>query len=371
MSKGIGTTYVGLDVHKKSVNVAVILAGNAKVTEQWHITNEPRSLKKLVKRLKGLSDAPVKAVYEAGPCGYAFLRQVTVWGLDCSVIAPSLIPKKPGERIKTDRRDAIKLATLFRAGMLTEIQPPSPQEEAVRDLTRAREDAKKDLMSARHRLSKMLLRQGFVFREGSNWTQRHREWLKRVQYDHLPAQRVFDNYLLAIEQIEGRLEQLESHLHEVATSEAYSEKVGWLRCLRGVDTITAMTILAEIHDFRRFTRAQELMSYLGLTPSEYSSSERKYKGSITKAGNSHLRRVLVEAAWHYRHKPAVRASLKKRRQGQPGAVIAIADRAQHRLHGKYFKLKEGYNKPHNVAVVAVARELVGFIWAVLNHQQLV
>jgi transposase len=362
------TTFVGLDVHKKSINIAVIPAGSSKVTEQWKLENEPRSLRRLAKHLKERYSGSVQAVYEAGPCGYGFLHQMTELGIDCRVIAPSLIPKKPGEHIKTDRRDAANLAAMFRAGLLTEVRPPSPEEEAVRDLTRAREDSKKDLLSARHRLSKMLLRHGIVYREGKNWTTKHRSWLKGVRFEAAPAQQVFDNYLLAIEQIEERIKALESHVEKVAKSEAYAEKVGWLRCLRGVDTVTAMIILAELHGFNRFKSARELMSYLGLTPSEYSSSERKRKGGITKAGNGHVRRALVESAWSYRHRPAVKGELKKRREGQPAAVLAIADRAQQRLHSRYFKLKEGYCKPHNVAVVAVARELVGFIWAVLNHR---
>ena len=370
MSVEFGTTVVGLDVHKKFVNVALIPDRAPKVTEQWQVTNETRSLKKLVKQLKKLSTAPIVAVYEAGPCGYDFLRQITALDVDCRVIAPSLIPKKPGERIKTNRRDAAKLAMMFRAGLLTEIQPPRPEDEAARDLTRAREDAKQDLMSARHRLSKLLLRHGFVYRNGKHWTFKHRAWLKQIRFEAVPTQQVFDTYLLAIEQIEERVAQLGSHIEALANSETYAEQVGWLRCLRGVDTITAMVILTELHDFRRFTSARELMSYLGMTPSEYSSGERSRKGSITKAGNCHVRRALVESAWSYRHRPSVRGELKRRRQGQPAAVIAIADRAQQRLHSRYYKLKEGYHKPHNVTIVAVARELVGFIWAVLNHKQL-
>lgn len=368
MSISVNTTFVGLDVHKKSINVAAILVGEKRVTEEWQLENNPRAVKKMANRLKKLSSGPIVAFYEAGPCGYAFLHQMEQLEIDCRVIAPSLIPMKPGERIKTDRRDAAKLAMMGRAGLLTEIQPPTTEEEAVRDLSRAREDAKKDLLSARHRLSKMLLRHGYVFSDGKNWTQKHRIWLKGIRYDDILLQRVFDNYLLAIEQIEERVKILESHLEEVAQSAPYAERVGWLRCLRGVDTTAAMIILAELHDFRRFTNPRELMSYLGLTPSEYSSSDRKRKGSITKAGNSHARRILIESAWSYRYRPSVSGALKKRRDGQPPAVIAIADRAQQRLHKRYFKLTEGYHKPHNVAAVAVARELVGFIWAVLNHQ---
>jgi len=358
---------VGLDAHAKSINVAVLLPEAREVSEQWQISHEERSLRRLAKRLLKMNAGGVHAAYEAGPCGFALQRKLQALGVDCVVVAPSLIPVKPGERVKTDRRDARKLATLLRAGLLTEVHPPNEQEEGLRDLMRAREDAKKELLSARHRLSKMLLRYGLRFAETKNWTKKYCAWLKGLRFEESHAQQAFDSYLLSIEQIEERVHELDGHIEAAAAGEVYAEQVGWLRCLRGIDTVTAMTILAELHDFRRFQRPRDLMSYLGLTPSEYSSGSRVKRGSITKTGNSHVRRVLVEAAWNYRHRPAVSAVLRKRRAGQPAAVIAIADRAQHRLHKRYFRLKEGYNKPHNVVTVAIARELVGFIWAVLRH----
>ena len=369
MSMNNGITYVGLDAHKASINVAVVVAESREVGFECQIAHEPRSLKRLAKKLSSLAPGAVVAAYEAGPCGYALQRQLDALGVACVVVAPSLIPVKPGERVKTDRRDARKLATLLQAGMLTEVHPPSLEEEALRDLARAREDAKQDLMRARHRLSKMLLRQGRHFSQTKNWTHKHRAWLKGIRFEYPSAQRVFDNYLLAIEQVEERLNELDVYLEEMAVSQPYAEQVGWLRCLRGIDTVTAMTILTELHDFRRFTSPRELMGYLGLTPGEHSSGGRVRRGSITKTGNGHVRRVLVEAAWNYRHRPAVSAYMRARRKGQPTAVLAIADRAQVRLHRRYFKLKEGYRKPHNVVTVAIARELVGFIWAVLNHQR--
>lgn len=368
MSANENITFVGLDAHSKNINVAVILPGSGQVDEQWQITHDARSLKRLSKKLIKMAPGEVHVVYEAGPCGYTLMRNLEKLGLSCEVVAPSLIPVKPGDRVKTGRRDAHKLATLYKAELLTVVHPPNEAQEAVRDLMRAREDAKKDLMSAHHRLSKMLLRYGLYFLETKNWTKKHRAWLKRLRFEHAQAQQVFDNYLLAIEQVEERLKTIESHIEEVAAYKAYAEQVGWLRCLRGVETVTAMTILAELHDFRRFKHPNDLMSYLGLTPSEYSSGSHTKRGSITKAGNGHVRRILVESAWSYRHRPAVSKTLLKRRAGQPAAVIAIADRAQHRLHKRYYRLKEDHRKPHNVAVVAVARELVGFIWAVLYHE---
>jgi transposase len=224
-------------------------------------------------------------------------------------------------------------------------------------------------MRARHRLAKLLLRQGFVFRDGKNWTMRHRRWLKQIRFENEVSQRVLDGYVLTLEQVEERLKSISEQIEKVAQSERYNQQVGWLRCLRGVDTVTAMTIVSELHDFRRFTNPRELMSFLGLTPSEHTSSNRVRRGSITKAGNSHVRRVLVEAAWNYRHHPSVSDGLRRRRAGQPAQVLAIADRAQERLHRRYFKLKEGYKKPHNVVAVAIARELVGFVWAVLQHRE--
>ncbi len=344
MSEKKGITYVGLDVHKSGINVAVILPGSKQVSEEWQLTNDSRSRSRMVRKLKRIGSDEVRVCYEAGPCGYALQRELCDASLDCIVIAPSLIPTKPGDRIKTDARDARKLVDLFKAGLLTEVHPPTPEEEAVRDLTRAREDARRDLLSARHRLTKMLLRQGYAYREGSNWTLRHRAWIKHVHFDLREQQVVLDNYILAVEQIEERLKQLEADLEAVAQSERYAEQVGWLRCLRGVDTITAMTILSELHDISRFRSPRELMSYLGLTPSEHSSGGRTSRGSITKAGNGHVRKILVEAAWNYRHRPAVSKALASRRKGQPPEVIAIADRAQQRLYKRYWRMKEAHGK---------------------------
>jgi transposase len=358
-----------MDVHKSGINVAVILRGSRQVDEEWQIANESRARARMVRKLKFMGGDQVRVCYEAGPCGYDLQRELCDAGLDCVVIAPSLIPAKPGDRVKTDRRDGRKLAELFKADLLTEVHPPTPEEEAVRDLTRAREDANQELLSARHRLTKMLMRHGFVYRQGCNWTQRHRAWLKGIHFEVREMQEVLDNYLLSVEQIEERLKRLGERLAEVAQSERYADRVGWLCCLRGVDVVTAMTILAELHDVSRFKTARELMSYLGLTPSEHSSGGHTRRGSITKAGNGHVRRVLVEAAWNYRHRPAVSAYLARRRKGQPAEILAIADRAQQRLYRRYYRLKEGHRKHHNVVTVAVARELVGFIWSILRHEK--
>lgn len=369
MSKKQDIIFVGLDVHKASINVAVLRAGSTQLSEQWQITNEPKAIRRLVKKLKKQTSGLIKVAYEAGPAGYALLRQLRSMDLDCIIIAPSLIPRRPGDQVKTDRRDASKLAFLLRSGLLTEVTPPSVEEESVRDVMRARDDASKDLRAARHRLLKHLDRHGYVYRDGKHWTAKHKVWIRSVKFEFPSAQFTHENYLLSVEQIEERLKQLNIYIEELSHSSLYAEQVGWLRCMRGVDTITAMTIVAEIHNFKRFQDARSLMSYLGLTPSEYSSGGRQKRGGITKNGNQYVRRILVEAAWNYRHRPAVSMVLRKRREGQPPEVIAIADRAQQRLYRRYRKLKDVYNKPHNVVTVAIARELAGFIWSVLNHRQ--
>jgi transposase len=220
-------------------------------------------------------------------------------------------------------------------------------------------------MSARHRLSKFLLRRDVRYAKGRAWTHKHRAWLKSLQFEHRAEQVTFGSYLHAIEVLEERMKAVEREIAAIAEQEPYREPVAWLRCFRGIDTVTAMTIVAELHDFRRFETPRALMAYLGLVPSENSSGDNERRGSITKAGNKHVRRVLVEAAWHYRHKPAVGVKLRKRREGQPEAVIGVADRAQHRLHRRYWHLLVQNNKVPNKVIVAIARELVGFIWAAL------
>ena len=366
MRKGI--TFVGMDAHKKAINVAMLLPGSRSPVD-WQVTNEPAAVRRLVRKLRREASGEVRCCYEAGPVGYSLQRQIMSdksAGLICEVIAPSLIPVKPGERVKTDRRDARKLAELLRAGLLTEVHPPTEAEEAVRDLTRCREDAKEDLMSSRHRLSKLLLRRGLVYGITPRaWTQAHRQWLRTLTFDHEADQAVFDDYLLGVEHLEERILTLDTKLSALAQQDPYREPVGWLRCFRGIDTVTAMTLVTELHDFRRFQSPRQLMAYLGLTPSEHSSSDKRRLGSITKAGNSHVRRVLVEASWHYRHKPGVGKNLRQRREGQPGRVIALADKAQQRLNRRYRRLTER-GKPVNKAIVAVARELVGFVWAALH-----
>lgn len=353
-----------MDVHKKSISVAALFLGKDK-PEEWTIDHNESSLRKLIKKLGRESrGGEIRACYEAGPCGYALQRRLAKAGIVCEVIAPSLIPVKPGEHIKTDRRDARKQVFLLKAGLLTEVHAPTPEQEAVRDLCRCREDLKEDLQRARHRLVKMLLRRGIIH-PGKAWTKAHREWISEQRFENAFDQAVLDDYRIAITYLEQRLKTLDEQIDRAANESAYAKQVGWLRCFRGIETVTALTILAELHGVERFASPRQLGAYLGLVPREHSSGTSKRRGSITKAGNAHVRRVLVEAAWHYRHRPSVGNALKRRRDGQPLRSIAIADAAQQRLHRRFRRLDER-GIPRTKIVTAVARELVGFIWAALN-----
>jgi transposase len=353
-------TYVGIDAHKKDLQVAM-LVGHARTPETWTVANEPRAIQRLLRKLERDAPGAVQCCYEAGPCGYALQRQLQRGRVTCQVIAPALIPRKAGDRIKTDRRDARKLAELLRSGLLTEVRPPTPAEEAARDLVRARDDAREDLQRCRHRLGKLLLRRGLYY-AGRNWTQAHRAWLKTLTWAHAAEAHVVEDYLLAIDQVRARLADLDTHLAELAETVPYAEPVAWLRCFRGIDTLTAMTIVAELHDFRRFVTPRALMAYLGLVPSEHSSGGQTHRGRITKTGNGLVRRVLTEAAWHYQHRPGIGRALQERRVGQPPAVIAIADKAQSRLCRRFRRLIAEH-KPAPKVAVAIARELAGFLWA--------
>ena len=349
-------------MHQEQIVVAMV-SGWDQEPREFRVPHTVAGVKKLVKRLH--EQGPLESAYEAGPCGFDLQRRLRAEGIRCAVIAPSLTPVKPGERIKTDRRDARKLAEQLRARQLTEVHAPSPEQEAVRDLCRCREDAREDLMRARHRLSKMLLRRGLVYRAGSNWTHKHRRWLLALVWEQEADRVVFGDYLQAVELLEERMRGLDAALEQQAERTPYREPVGWLKCFRGFDTVNAMTVAAELFQMARFSSPRQLMSYLGLVPSERSSGSSRRQGGITKSGNRHVRRALVNAAWHYRHRPSVGATLRKRRQGQPAAIVSLADRAQQRLNRRFMRLVLARGKPSQKAVVAVARELAGFVWAVL------
>lgn len=361
------TTYVGLDVHKRSIAVSMLLPGGSKSME-WQEVNDSRVARRLARRMKREAPGQVVSCYEAGPTGYVLERRLRAEGVMCSVVAPSRIPRQPGSRVKTDRRDARKLAGLLRAGLLTAVHPPSEEQEALRDLSRCREDVSHDLMRARHRLSKFLLRRHCIYNQTKHhWGTRHMAWLRQLRFEDAASQATLDSYMLAIDQLDERLLQLENQLGEFGCQEPYREPVAWLRCFRGIDMVTAVGLVAELHDVRRFRTPRALMSYLGLVPSESSSGEKERRGPITKTGNSHVRRLLVEAAWHNRSRPAIGLPLRRRREGQPAWVIAIADRAQERLHRRWTRMTFK-GKPTQKTVVAMARELIGYLWAVLNPQ---
>lgn len=360
-----GTTFAGLDVHKRSISVAVRSPGTRGVQEE-RLPNERAAVARWARRWKRASGGRLVCAYEAGACGYALQRQLEALGIECRVVAPSLVPRRPGERIKTDRRDARKLVEYLEGGHLTTVRAPTPAEEAARDLCRAREDAKQDRMRARHRLLKFLLRRGHTYAAGrKHWTQAHRAWLDGLGFETAEEQAVFDDYRLALAQVEARIEALDRKLEALAQQPAYRPAVGALRCFRGIDTRTALGLVTELHGPERFDRPRALMGFVGLVPSEASSGERQRRGAITKAGNGHARKLLIEAAWHARHKPSLPRALRERRAGQPPEIVAMADEAQKRLHRRYWRLVQR-GKPPTVAATAVARELTGFVWAALR-----
>jgi transposase len=358
------TTYVALDDSKRKVVVAILRPGQSQ-SEEREMRKDPQLIRRLFQRLT--REGPVAACYEAGVSGYDLHRQITACGVSCAVVAPALTPRRAGQRIKTDRRDAVKLVRLFRAGELTAIHVPDEAEEAVRDLLRCREAVRRDVLRWRHRLLKFLDRHGRLYVVGKNWSQRHWGWIRAQRFDLAPLQRTFEATLFALEQALAHRAELEKEIAALAEQPPYAEPVGWLRCFRGIDTLSAMILVAEIVDFQRFRRPRELMAYVGLVPSEYSSGEAEHRGAITKTGNAHARRALVEAAWHYRHRPTVGRALAARSEGQPRECLAHAWRAQQRLHRRYRHLV-GHGKRPPVAVTAIARELVGFIWAAMTRR---
>jgi transposase len=332
--------------------------------ELREIPNDPRQVRRLFERL--LQEAPVRACYEAGVSGYDLYRQLLALGVECAVIAPALTPRKPGERVKTDRRDAAKLVRLFRAGELTAIHVPTEAEEGVRDLTRGRDDVRADVVRWRHRVLKVLARHGRVYQAGKNWSQAHWSWIRAQRFEDPALTRTLEASLEALDQAWRRRADLDRAIESIADDPRYREPVGALRCFRGINTLSAMILVAEIVDFHRFRRPRALMAYLGLVPSEYSSGDRQRRGALTTAGNSHARRVLVEAAWHYRHRPALGDRLARHTAEQPPPIVAEAWRAQQRLHRRYRHLV-GHGKRPTVAVTALARELVGFVWAAMTR----
>lgn len=355
------STVIGLDVHKDSIVASILPSGAERASQTISFENRPATLKRFVQRLG--DRGPRVFVYEAGPCGYVVQRELLTQNEHVVVVAPALTPIRPGDRVKTDRRDAAKLARLYRAGELTPIRIPTRNEEAARDLVRIREDILTDRLRARHRLSKFLLRHGRLYQDTKAWGVRHRQWLYTQHFDLAPLEQTCTAYVRGLEETEARLQTVTQQIEDLSHTASYRQIVQALRCLKGIDTLSAFTLVTETQDFRRFPHAPAYMSATGLVSSEYSSGARAHRGSITKTGNAHLRRVLVEAAWSYRGRNGVSLVLAKRRHGCPGPVVQIAQRAQDRLHRKFWRLVSRGKAPQ-VAVVAVARELAGFVWAI-------
>jgi len=360
-------THVAMDTHKKQHRVAVVYPDSGEIRE-FSVKNIDKDIAKMVRQIKKRSGGQINFCYEAGVCGFTLKRQIDKLGCKCSVIAPSLVPTKPGDRIKTDRRDAKKLLGQFVAGQLTEVYPPDQQQEAARELTRCRQAAQENLKRIRHQLIKFLIRHGYIYSQGRHWTKRHLDWLRSLKFDLPDLETAFELNYTEFQHCMQRLSSLDKQVQQLAERVQYREIVGLLRCFRGIDTLTAITTITEIFEFARFESPRALMAYLGLVPSEHSSGDRRRPGSITKAGNKRVRRLLVESSWHYRHRASVSRELKRRRDGQPQWAIDIADRAMARLHKRYRQLFER-GKPPNKVVVAVARELAGFIWAVLAEYE--
>ena len=362
MEQDSSTQYVGCDVHKETITIAVAAHGREPARVVATIANRPEAVRTAMAQLG--DPTTLEVAYEAGPCGYTLQRQLTGLGITCVVIAPSLMPKRPGDRVKTDRRDAIQLAEMLRGGYLTAIWVPDEPDEALRDLVRARHATRQDVTRIRHRISGLLLRLGVRPAEGVNaWTVTHRRWLNGLLLPQCAQQLVLREQLGALAETEARLERLEQAIATAIRASRHADLAAAYQALRGMDLVTAATLVVELGDPRRFAQPQELMRYVGLTPSEASSGERRRQGGITKAGNARARHVLVEAAQHARRPPRVSRALANRQQGVDPVIVAMSGTAQRRWHRRYWHLV-GRGKAPPVAVTAVAREMVGVLWAI-------
>ena len=353
--------YIGLDVHKETIAVSIAPQNSTEVRRYGIIGGTLDAVDKMVKKL-AQEKVELHLVYEAGPCGFVLCRHLRSRGIHCEVIAPSLIPRKASDRVKTDRRDADQLARLYRAGELTAIHVPDQEDEAIRDLVRARTSGMTDQRQARNRLKGFLLRLGFRYTGKSSWNDAHQRYLSGLVMPQGPQQIAFQEYIHAINDATDRLERLARAVEDALPGWKWEPVARALMSLRGVQVLTAMTLVAEVGDFSRFEDPRSLMHFFGLTPSEHSSSDKRVQGGITRCGNAHCRRVLTEAAWHYRLKPKVSETIQKRQEGQSKPVRLIAWKAQERLHKRFHQLSA--KKKSVVAATAVARELAGFVWAI-------
>ena len=363
MRKSTSTSWVAMDTAADKIHVAIFRGEENTPREEFEVGTDARGIGRLKKKI-GEEPGTVKCVYEAGPCGYGLYRALKASGIDCEVIAPSLTPRKPGERVKTNRLDARRLGVYYRGGQLTPIRIPDEKRENLRDLVRARDDVRRDLQRSRQRLSGCLLRRGYHYKEPSRWTVKHWAWIKAIVFQDEMVKMIVEEYITAIEQKMAQMKRFDQKIEELAQRPEYAGHVSAYSVLRGIKTVGAMTIIAEGGDLRQYGGASEFMGSTGMVPGEHSTGEKHRRGSITKAGNVYIRRILIEAAWSYQRRAHGGAAIQKRRRNQPEALVAIARQADHRLHGKFFKLQFRYNKPPAVANVAVARELAGFVWAI-------
>ena len=351
-------SWAGLDVHAAKVIAATVDAESGELRFA-RLSGQTSEVAAFCRALPG----PVRVAYEAGPTGFGLARELGALGVGCVVAAPGKIPRASQDRVKTDRRDAERLARLLMAGELHPVRVPATDEEALRDLVRAREDLRGDLMRMRHRVGKLLLRHDVRW-AGNNWTQAHRQWLAGVTLPEPVAQIVLEDSIGAIDALLVRRDSLERQMTALIPGSPWAAEVARLRCLRGIDTLSALGLCAEIGDWQRFARAGQLMSYLGMVPSENSTGDKRRLGSITKSGSQHARRLLVEAAWHYRKAPRVGRELARRQAGQSQQVTAISWQAQRRLYRTWQRLDAQRGKRRTLVAVAVGRELAGFCWAV-------
>lgn len=356
--------YVGMDVHKDSITIAVLYKGKSEKENLSTIPNEEADIKRFFGKLQKEVQS-IESCYEAGVTGFPLYRFLTGMGIECKIVAPGKLPRKTSDRIKTDARDAVKLVRLLKNEEVESIRVPSKEEEALRDFIRGRDDLRLDLGRNKQRIMKFLLRKGYKYSGAKYWTGNHLKWLGNISFDDPLVQETYSNYLRQIHFQMANLKTIDKGIQDIAETDPYKERVSILRSFKGIDYLTAMFLISEIGDFRRFPTAGSFMSFLGLVPGEYSSGAKKKRTGITKSGSALLRRILVEASWHQRWPGSGGKRLLERREGQAPEVIAIAEKAGLRLHRKYKKMLERGKSPQ-VTITAVSREFAGFIWSAMK-----
>ncbi len=354
--------WIGIDDHADKWTIAQYRGDEERPGKEFELVPDDKGWRRLLSHLKGL-EGEVRIVYEAGPCGYELYRRLTKAGYKCQVAAPALTPRKPGQRVKTNRRDAAKLGRYLRGNDLTFVVVPDDDRESLRDLIRSRESTMKDVGRMRKQIVHLLLRYGHRYREGQAWTLRFWSWLKKTKLAGAHSRFVLEEMISELEHRISKVERYDEQIELAAQNPEYQPYLAALRTLRGINTLSAMTVLSELGDLRRFGTAPQIMSAVGVVPSEYSTGDKTNRFSITKTGNAHVRRIMVEAAWQYQRRSSLGRSIKARRKDQPKEIVEIAEKCEKRLNSKFHRLTSR-NKKSTVAVVAVARELLGFVWAI-------